>query len=90
VATLTGADAAVTELLAQLDLPEHTEVLGPVPVVGPGAAAGEPGEAAVRLVLRVPRRDGHALSAALAEAQRVRSARKRPAVRVEVDPATLG
>jgi primosomal protein N' (replication factor Y) len=87
VATLTGADEAVTELLAQVDLPEHTEVLGPVPVVG---ATGQPGEAAVRLVLRVPRRDGHALSAALAEAQRVRSARKRPAVRVEVDPATLG
>jgi primosomal protein N' (replication factor Y) len=43
-----------------------------------------------RLVLRVPRAEGAALSAALADLQRGRSARKRPHVRVEVDPIRLG
>ena len=40
----------------------------------------------VRVVLRVPRAQGAALSQALLELQRVRSARKLDAVRVQVDP----
>jgi primosomal protein N' (replication factor Y) len=53
-------------------------VLGPVPV----------GDEA-RAVLRTPRARGADLSAALGELQRVRSARKLDAVRVQVDPPTL-
>ena len=43
----------------------------------------------VRVVLRVPRAQGAALSQALLELQRVRSARKLDAVRVQVDPVSL-
>ena len=56
------------------------DVLGPVP-------HGEEGEC--RVVIRVPRAGGAALSAALGEAQRLRSARKLDPVRVQVDPITL-
>jgi primosomal protein N' (replication factor Y) (superfamily II helicase) len=44
----------------------------------------------VRLVVRVPRRSGGDLSRALREVQGVRSARKLPPVRVQVDPVELG
>jgi primosomal protein N' (replication factor Y) len=40
-------------------------------------------------VVRVPRAQGPALSRALGEVQRVRSARKLDAVRIQVDPVTL-
>ena len=56
-----------------------TEVLGPVEVDDGGS----------RLVIRVPRAQGPALSRALGEVQRVRSARKLDAVRIQVDPVTL-
>jgi primosomal protein N' (replication factor Y) len=42
-----------------------------------------------RVVIRVPRAMGPVLSAALAEVQRLRSARKLDPVRVQVDPAAL-
>ena len=42
-----------------------------------------------RVVVRVPRAEGAALSHALGELQRVRSARKLDAVRVQVDPPSL-
>ncbi|THJ11435.1 primosome assembly protein PriA, partial [Nocardioides sp.] len=42
-----------------------------------------------RLVVRVPRAQGAALARALAEAQRLRSARKMEPVRVQVDPPEL-
>jgi primosomal protein N' (replication factor Y) len=79
-ATVTGAPGAVDDVLTLLDGPEGTEVLGPVPV----AEAGE-----VRAVVRVPRRLGAELSVALGEVQRVRSARKLEAVRVQIDPYSL-
>jgi primosomal protein N' (replication factor Y) len=60
--------------------PQPVDLLGPV--------AGEDGVA--RLVLRVPRAQGAALSRALALLQSHRSARKLPAVRVQVDPVALG
>ena len=78
LATITGAPGALDDALTVLALPEHAEVLGPV-------AAGEQH----RVVLRVPRRDGPALAASLAELQRVRSARKLEPVRIQLDPATL-
>ena len=84
LATVQGEGPAVAELaeLASGDLPESAEVLGPVPVDG---------DEVVRLVVRVPRRDGAALAAALKGAQGVRSARKSAgALRVQVDPMVLG
>ena len=79
VATVTGEAGAVDDALTLLDRPAGLEVLGPVPV----------GDGEERLVLRVPRARGGDLSRALAELQRVRSARKLDAVRVQVDPVTL-
>jgi primosomal protein N' (replication factor Y) len=78
LATLTGAPGALDDALTLLGAPDGVEVLGPVPV----------GDEA-RAVLRAPRARGTELSAALGELQRVRSARKLDAVRVQVDPPTL-
>ena len=79
LATVTGDPGAVDDVVTLLDLPDGTEVLGPVP----------DGDQS-RVVLRVPRAAGTALSLALGEAQRVRSARKLDAVRIHVDPVDLG
>jgi primosomal protein N' (replication factor Y) len=79
MATVTGAPADVTETLAALDLPRYVDVLGPV----------ERGRDEARLVLRAPRARGPALARALQQVQAARSARKLPAVRVQVDPAEL-
>jgi primosomal protein N' (replication factor Y) len=79
-ASLTGAPAAVAEVLDAARLPASAEPLGPVPA----------GDAAERLLLRVPRADGAALAAALHAAAAVRSARKSPdPVRVQLDPLEL-
>jgi primosomal protein N' (replication factor Y) (superfamily II helicase) len=82
LATVSGEVGAVDDVLTLLDRPEGTEVLGPVPVEGNDATQ-------VRAVVRVPRGQGAALSAALGEVQRLRSARKMDAVRIQVDPPTL-
>ncbi|WP_395691641.1 primosomal protein N' [Nocardioides sp.] len=79
LATITGEPGAVDDALTLLVPPDGAEVLGPVDL-----ADGE-----CRAVVRVPRARGAALSAALGELQRVRSARKLDAVRVQVDPQTL-
>ena len=79
LATLVGAEADVAAAAEALALPEGAELLGPVP-------AGDDG---VRLVLRVPRAAGPALSRALVEMQGVRDAKKLPAVRLQVDPVAL-
>ncbi len=79
-ASLTGAPAAVADLLAAARLPASAEPLGPVPA----------GEGTERLLLRVPRADGAALAAALHAAAAVRSARKAPdPVRIQLDPLEL-
>lgn len=78
IATLTGNPGALSDALTVLALPEHAEVLGPVPT---GTEE--------RVVLRVPAREGSLLVAALAELARVRSARKLEPVRVQVDPRSL-
>ncbi|MDX6302117.1 MAG: hypothetical protein QOF53_3331, partial [Nocardioidaceae bacterium] len=87
LATLTGAEPAVAAALEILRLPPGSEVLGPVPVTGSGEPHGPPD---VRAVVRVPRAAGAALSRTLVEMQGVRSAKKQPAVRVQVDPVALG
>lgn len=79
VATITGPPGALDDALTLLSLPEHAEVLGPVRV----------DDEEDRVVLRVPRAGGAALSSALGELQRVRSARKLDPVRVRVDPPEL-
>ncbi|MCW2812887.1 MAG: hypothetical protein JWN84_342, partial [Nocardioides sp.] len=79
LATVTGEPGAVDDALTLLAPPDHVEVLGPVP-------AGPDEE---RLVLRTPLARGADLSRALGELQRIRSARKLDAVRIQVDPAVL-
>ena len=80
LASITGEPGAVDDALTLLDRPEGAELLGPVPVDGSDE---------VRAVVRVPRAHGTALSDALGEMQRLRSARKLDAVRVQVDPVAL-
>lgn len=80
MATVTGTPGAVGDALTLAVLPPAAEVLGPVP-------HGDAGDC--RAVLRVPRSQGLALSRALGEVQRVRSARKLEAVRIHVDPRAL-
>jgi primosomal protein N' (replication factor Y) len=79
LAVLTGPEEDVEAATAALELPPGAELLGPVPE-----------DPLVRMVVRVPRRSGPALSRTLVEMQGVRSARKLPPVRVQVDPYALG
>jgi primosomal protein N' (replication factor Y) len=79
LATITGEPGALDDALTLLDAPASAERLGPVPV----------GDGEQRVVVRVPRAHGLALSRALGQLQRVRSARKLDAVRVQVDPVSL-
>jgi primosomal protein N' (replication factor Y) len=86
VATVTGPLDLLEPALAGLELPAGSEVLGPVPSGdGPGADPADQ-----RYVLRVPRTAGAQLSSALVTLQALRSARKLPHLRVEVDPVSLG
>ncbi|MDX6326911.1 MAG: hypothetical protein QOK15_3265 [Nocardioidaceae bacterium] len=89
LAVLTGDEDALDSALAELRLPAGAEVLGPVPDPGATRGAAED-EDRMRLVVRVPRRAGPALSRSLREMQGVRSTRKLPTVRVQVDPYSLG
>jgi primosomal protein N' (replication factor Y) len=79
LATITGEAGAVDDALTLLAPPAAAELLGPVPL----------GDDEARVVVRVPRAQGAELSQALLELQRVRSARKLDAVRIQVDPPTL-
>jgi primosomal protein N' (replication factor Y) len=86
VASLTGSAAALRQFLAAAQLPEAAEVLGPVEV--PSRTAGV--DEVQRLIVRVPRRQGRELAAALHAAAGVRSAHKDAGpVRVQVDPLEL-
>ena len=82
LATITGDPAAVDDALTLLEVPADAEVLGPV-------AVGGRSDPESRVVIRVPRARGSALSQALGHLQRLRSSRKLDAVRVQVDPLTL-
>jgi primosomal protein N' (replication factor Y) len=92
LATVTGAEPDVVAAVAGLQLPAGAEVLGPVPVepTGPGPPGVTDDDPPVRCVVRVPRTAGAELSRTLVEMQGVRSARKLPPVRVQVDPVALG
>jgi primosomal protein N' (replication factor Y) len=78
LATVTGDLGALDDVLHLLDLPDGAEVLGPVPT-----------DDEHRVLLRVPRSSGEALSRSLGDLQRVRSARKLDPVRIQVDPLTI-
>ena len=79
LATITGDPGAVDDAVTLLSAPASAEVLGPVDLP----------EGESRVVVRVPRAEGPDLSRALGELQRLRSARKLDAVRIQVDPPTL-
>lgn len=81
LATLEAPPDVLAPLAARSWTP-HTEVLGPVP-----ADPRDPG--VERLVLRAPRSEGAALSAALRAVSAERSAAKASPVRVQVDPLTF-
>ncbi|NYJ01548.1 primosomal protein N' (replication factor Y) [Nocardioides thalensis] len=83
LATISGEPGAVDDALTLLDLPDGAEVLGPFPT-----RAGEQ-DAEERVVVRVPVALGGELTTALSEMQRLRSARKLDAVRVQVDPLEI-
>lgn len=79
MATITGDPGAIDDALVLLEAPPAAEVLGPVDVE----------DGLSRVVVRVPRAHGAALSTALGDLQRIRSSRKLDPVRIQVDPATL-
>ena len=99
VAAVDGTTAAITALVEEAALPDDVEILGPVDLPegqrqpAGGGSGGEDGVAGdvQRLLLRVPRASGAALSRALAEARASRSARKdTESVRVQIDPIRIG
>ncbi|MEU4382748.1 primosomal protein N' [Micromonospora echinofusca] len=80
MASVTGAPAAVADLLAEARLPAEAELLGPVPADGERE----------RMLVRVPRAWAAALADALHSAAGVRAARKAvDPVRLQVDPLAL-
>jgi primosomal protein N' (replication factor Y) len=79
LATITGSPGAVDDAVTLLAPPDTAEVLGPVDLDDDES----------RVVVRVPRAQGPALSRALGELQRVRSSRKLDPVRIQVDPLSL-
>lgn len=80
IATLTAPDEVLEGFLEGLKLPDHAEVLGPLRL----------DDESSRAVVRVPRGERESLTAALREIQGARSTRKRPHVRVQVDPHDIG
>ncbi|MDT5225323.1 MAG: hypothetical protein QOG19_2730 [Mycobacterium sp.] len=93
IAAIDGSAEAVNALLDEARLPDDAELLGPVELP-PGARrpAGTAADVSViRMLLRVSREDGLALSAALRGAVGVLSARQTHApVRVQIDPLHIG
>lgn len=76
IATLSAPTEVLEGYLEDLELPEHAEVLGPLPQDLDTS----------RAVVRVPRADRERLTSALRQIQGARSTRKRAHVRVQMDP----
>lgn len=95
MAAVDGTRSAIDALLGAAALPAEAELLGPVPLppgerVPFGGEDPEPDEVE-RMLVRVPRESGAALSRALREAQSGRAARKEPGpLRVQIDPLRIG
>jgi primosomal protein N' (replication factor Y) len=80
MAAVSGERRAVLAAVAQAELPDAVEQLGPLPLP----------DDAVRVLLRAPLAERPALTRALTAMKAVRSARKEPAgVQVRVDPPDL-
>lgn len=95
MASVDGARDTVSAFVDAMALPPTGELLGPVPLpvgVRPPAGSGDAFDGAVeRILVRVPRRDGRQLSAALTAAQVHRNAQHETGpIRVQVDPPTIG
>jgi len=93
IAAVDGASDAVNAILDQSEFPADADVLGPVDlppgVRRPPATAAN--DSVIRMLIRVRREDGLALSAALRQATAVNSARhNHEAVRVQIDPLHIG
>ncbi|CAI9409891.1 primosomal protein N' [Aestuariimicrobium sp. T2.26MG-19.2B] len=88
--TLEGTAQAVDELIvwAALAELESVELLGPVPIEGPGVGGEVDG--LVRMIVRAPRAQGRQVVGAIAAGLDQRAARKATPVRVRVDPQQLG
>jgi primosomal protein N' (replication factor Y) len=94
VAELIGTREVVAAVLARVELPEGSDVLGPVPQpepLAPGAAAVQESlDPPVRTLVRVPVAHGRALARSLAASLAVRSARREGgSVRVRLDPEEM-
>ncbi len=94
LAALDGTTATIGELLDATVLPDGVEVLGPVPLP-PGARTPFSGDGAPaeveRMILRVDRHEGSALSRALIAALTVRSSHRSDGpLRVQIDPVDIG
>ncbi|TCP46251.1 replication restart DNA helicase PriA [Tamaricihabitans halophyticus] len=87
MATVDGTPTALATLLADLELPDGAEVLGPVPL---GEVDMDGNAERERALIRATRRQGRQLATALAAAQARRTARKDPeSIRVQLDPLDL-
>lgn len=87
MASVTGAPEHVRELLDQIELPEGTELLGPVPVGADRAVGPDGTHPTERALLRVPRSGVGALSRSLKVAASARSARRdEHLAQVRMDP----
>lgn len=94
LAAVDGTTATIDELLGAATLPDGVEVLGPVPLP-PGARTPFTGDAAPaeieRMILRIERRAGSALSRSLAAALAIRSSHRSDGpLRVQIDPVDIG
>ncbi|WP_040510455.1 primosomal protein N' [Gordonia soli] len=97
MASIDGSPEMITSFADTIELPDGAELLGPVPLP-PGVrppAGGDRGEQiegeAERILVRVPRRTGRALSEALVGAQVRRNTHHETGpIRVQVDPPTIG
>ncbi|KMO78072.1 Primosomal protein N' [Mycolicibacterium chlorophenolicum] len=93
MAAVDGTSDAVNALLGGVVLPDGADLLGPVDLpVGVRRPAGVADEhPVIRMLARVPRHDGLALSAALRKASAVQSARHdHEPVRIQIDPLHIG
>lgn len=93
-AAIDGTTESIAELLGEAKLPDFVEVLGPVPLP-PGArkpfSSGDSPAEVERMILRVDKSEGAALSRALTAAQAVRSTHRSDApLRVQIDPIDIG
>jgi primosomal protein N' (replication factor Y) (superfamily II helicase) len=85
LAVLTAPEPVLEESAADLTLPAGAELLGPAPVTDERDDA----PTSARLIIRVPRQAGSALSETLIDMQGVRSAKKLTPVKVQIDPYEL-